>query len=359
MTHPVFVIAEAGVNHNGDQELGYRLVDAAAEAGADAVKFQTFTADELVSRSAPKAAYQERTTDASESHYSMIRRLELSEQMHVDLMEHAKKRGIRFLSTPFGSSSLRLLCERLGLDLIKVGSGELTNLPFLVEVGRLSRRVILSTGIGRIGEVEQALAALAWGFTSDTALHPSGDDLWRAFSGERAQAALRERVTLLHCTTEYPAPVEDVNLRAMDTLRHAFGLPVGYSDHTAGIHVPVAAVARGASVLEKHLTLDRTLPGPDQEASLEPSEFASMVEHVRGIEQALGDGVKHPRASELPNLAVARKSLVAAVPIAKDEPFTEANLTMKRPGNGLSPSMYWSLLGQRATRQYDADELIR
>jgi N-acetylneuraminate synthase len=359
VTKPVFVVAEAGVNHNGDPELGHQLVDAAAEAGADAVKFQTFTADELVSRGAPKAAYQERTTGTSESQYAMIHRLELSEQMHVHLMEHAKKRGIRFLSTPFGSSSLRLLCERLGLDLIKVGSGELTNLPFLVEVGRLARRVILSTGIGTIGEVEQALAALAWGFTADATSPPSHDELWRAFSGERAQDALRERVTLLHCTTEYPAPFEDVNLRAMDTLRRAFGLPVGYSDHTLGIHVAVAAVARGASVLEKHLTLDRTLPGPDHEASLEPHEFASMVEQVHSIEQALGDGVKRPRASELSNLAVARKSLVAAVPIAKDEPFTEANLTMKRPGNGLPPSMYWSLLGRRSTRQYDADELIR
>lgn len=359
MTEPVFIIAEAGVNHNGDLELGRQLIDAAEEAGADAVKFQTFLADDLVSVDTPKAAYQQRTTDASESHHAMIRSLELTEGMHEALIDHASKRGIRFMSTPFDTKSLQMLTQRFGLELIKIGSGELTNLPFLVEAARLSRFLILSTGMGTLGEVEQALAAIAFGLTNPVDSPPSGDDLTRAFGSDEGLAALRERVTVLHCTTQYPAPLEGVNLHAMTTLAAAFGLAVGYSDHTVGTHIPVAAVACGASVIEKHLTLDRGLPGPDHTASLEPSDFRSMVSQIRDIEQVLGDGVKRPVPSEWPNRAVARKSLVAARAISAGEAFSPENLTCKRPGTGKPPRDFWAALGERATRDYAEDELVQ
>lgn len=355
----VFVIAEAGVNHNGDLALARALIDAASDAGADAVKFQTFRADELVSHDAPKAAYQQRTTDASESQHAMIRRLELDAADHDSLLAHATSCGIRFLSTPFDRSSLRMLTERFGLSLIKVGSGELTNTPFLVDVARAAERLIVSTGMGNLAEVEAALGALAFGFTCSTGRVPGADELAVAYGSDAGQAALRSRVTLLHCTTEYPAAFEDVNLRAMSTLSRAFGLPVGYSDHTLGTHIAIAAVAAGATVIEKHLTLDRALPGPDHEASLEPDELTRMVAQIRETQQAMGDGIKRPMPAEWRNREVARKSLVAAQPIARGDRFTEANLTWKRPGTGVAPDRYWSYLGRPSDRDYEIDELIR
>ena len=355
----VFVIAEAGVNHNGDVSLGRGLIDAAVDAGADAVKFQTFRADELVSVHAPKAAYQERTTGTEKSHHAMIRELELSEAAHRELIAHAAKRGVRFLSTPFDLSSLYLLTGTFGLELLKIGSGELTNAPFLVAVARTAQRLIVSTGMGSTGEVEQALGALAYGFTAPPDAAPLPGDLGRAFASDAGQAALGERVTLLHCTTEYPAAFRDVNLRAMGTLAQSFGLPVGYSDHTPGIHVAVAAVACGARIIEKHLTLDRNLPGPDHEASLDPHEFSELVEHIRDMELALGDGIKRPTDAEWRNRDIARKSLVAARSIAAQEPFTVENLVCKRPGTGQPPGRYWEYLGQPADRDYATDELIR
>lgn len=358
MTSRVFVIAEAGVNHNGDLSLAKRLVDIAADAGADAVKFQTFRATELVGRSAPKAAYQKRNAGGEESSFQMIRRLELGVAEHEALIEHCARRNIRFLSTPFDLPSLELLTQRLDLSTIKVGSGEITNAPFLVAIARAAQRVILSTGMSTLTEVQNALEALAYGFTTPAPAMPRNGDLERAFSSTEGRRSLEARVAILHCTTEYPAPVEEVNLRAMDTLATAFGLPIGYSDHTQGIHISLAAVARGARVIEKHFTTDRSLPGPDHAASLEPDELRQLVRGIRDIESAMGDGTKAPTDSERGNIVVARKSIVAARPIATGETFTTENITCKRPGNGMSPFEYWGLLRRRAKRAYAEDEAI-
>ncbi|MBF0295825.1 MAG: N-acetylneuraminate synthase [Magnetococcales bacterium] len=352
------MIAEAGVNHNGHPELALRLVDAAADAGADAVKFQTFRAAELVSRNARKATYQQATTDPEESQFAMIRRLELDHATHLRLADHCRARGIAFLSTPFDLPSLEFLVAEMDLPLLKIPSGEVTNGPFLVRVGATGRRILLSTGMATLGEIETALGALAFGLLG-LPEPPSLAGCAGAFASPAGQAILEERVTLLHCTTEYPAPVDQVNLRAMDAMAAAFGLPVGYSDHTAGIAIPIAAVARGAVVIEKHFTLDRTLPGPDHRASLEPDELAAMVRAIREVETALqGHGHKLPMAAEWKNRAVARKSLVAIAPVAQGECFSEHNLGIKRPGSGISPMAYWQWLGRAAPRDYQPDELI-
>lgn len=333
VTKPVLIIAEAGVNHNGDLDLAKGLIDAAAQAGADLVKFQTFSADRLATAGAAKADYQTQTTGSAESQHAMLRRLELTRDMHLALIDHCRQRAIGFLSTAFDTQGLDLLAE-LGLDRFKIPSGEITNLPYLRHVGAFGKPLILSTGMATLGEIEAALDIL------ETAGTP------------------RRRITVLHCNTEYPTPMVDVNLRAMLTIREAFQVAVGCSDHTPGIEVPIAAVALGATVIEKHLTLDRTLPGPDHQASLEPDEFAAMVRAIRNIEQALGDGIKRPSPSEAKNKPIARKSLVAAVPIRAGEPFTPANLTAKRPGTGLSPMRWDEILGRRAARDYHAEELI-
>lgn len=358
MKTPAFIIAEAGVNHNGDMALARGLVDAAAEAGADAVKFQSFRAADLASGSAAKADYQARTTGADGGQLEMLRRLELSVADHEMLIAHAKARGIAFMSSPFDAASLELLTGRFGLETIKCASGELTNAPFLLAIARAARRVIVSTGMSDLADVERALGVLAFGFVAASDALPRRGDFAAAYASDAGQRALRDRVTLLHCTTEYPAPPAEVNLRAMDALAHGFGLPVGYSDHTRGIHISLAAVARGACMIEKHFTLDRALPGPDHAASLAPHELTELVAQIREIEQALGDGIKRATASEWRNRDVARKSLVAAAAIEAGEPFTERNLTCKRPGSGASPSRYWELLGTPATRRYAADELI-
>ncbi len=311
-----------------------------------------------MSRHAPKAEYQNRTTDQGESQFEMIRRLELTEADHEALIAHATARRITFLSSPFDLQSLRLLTAHFGLQTIKVPSGEITNAPFLLAIARVAPRVILSTGMSTLAEVEAALGVLAFGFTASAAAMPKQGDFERAFASDAGQRALHDRVTLLHCTTEYPAPFDEVNLRAMDTMATTFGLPVGYSDHTPGIHVSLAAVARGAQVIEKHFTLDRELPGPDHEASLEPDELRQLVRGIRDIEQALGDGVKRPTASEWKNRDIARKSLVAAKAIKAGEPFTEENLTCKRPATGQSPFDYWTMLGQVSTKSYVPDETL-
>lgn len=355
---PTFIIAEAGVNHNGDLDLAKRLIDVAADAGADAVKFQTFRAEQVVSRNAPKAEYQTRTTDHAESQFEMIRKLELTEKDHEVLIAHAQARGITFLSSPFDVPSLHLLTKRFELQTIKIPSGEITNAPFLLAIARAAQRVILSTGMSTLAEVEAALGVLVFGFTAPVAATPQREDFEQSFASEVGQRALRDHVTLLHCTTEYPAPFGEVNLRAMDTMSTAFGLPVGYSDHTPGIHISLAAVARGAQAIEKHFTLDRNLPGPDHKASLEPDELRELVRQIREIEVALGDGIKRPTASEWKNRDVARKSLVAAKAIKTGEVFAEENLTCKRPGTGVSPFAYWETLGQTARRSYDADEAL-
>jgi len=356
----VFVIAEAGVNHNGDMERAKALVDAAAEAGADAVKFQTFRADELVTQTAQKAEYQQRTSEATESQHSMLRRLELASDAHEMLLEHCQEQGISFLSTPFDSKSANFLVETCGVDRLKVPSGEITNGPFLLNLTRHGLPIVLSTGMSTLGEVEEALSVLAFGLTrrggSDE--KPSGDAFRSAFSSPEGRHALQKHVTVLHCTTEYPAPFGEINLRAMDTLRHAFGCRVGLSDHSEGIAIPIAATARGASLIEKHFTLDRQLPGPDHAASLEPDELIAMIQSIRQVETALGTGRKTPTDSEIKNRPVARKSLVARRPIAKGEIFTSEMLAAKRPGTGVSPMRYWELLGETAARDYASDEEI-
>lgn len=353
-----YIIAEAGVNHNGDIKLAKQLIDVAAEAGANAVKFQTFNAEQLVSRHAPKAEYQARNTDRAESQFEMIRKLELTEADHEVLIAHAQTRGITFLSTPFDIQSLHLLTKRFGLQTIKIPSGEITNAPFLLAISRASQQVILSTGMSTLAEVEAALGVLAFGFIEPATTTPQRGDFERTFATEVGQQALRHRVTLLHCTTEYPAPFDEVNLYAMDTLTAAFGLKVGYSDHTSGIHVSLAAVARGGRVIEKHFTLDRDLPGPDHKASLEPNELRQLVHQIREIEQALGNGIKCPTVSEWKNRDAARKSLVAAKAIKVGEILVAEDLICKRPGTGASPTLYWQMLGQTATRSYVDDEAL-
>lgn len=355
---PVLFIAEAGVNHNGSVDMALQLVDAAAAAGADVVKFQTFRAASLASRHAPKAGYQARATGAEQSQLEMLQGLELDDAAHERLVDRCAERGIEFLSTPFDAASFVLLTQRLRLGRLKIGSGDLTNAPLLLEVARWGGRLILSTGMSTLAEVEEALAVLAYGYTKPQEAPPSRQAFRTAFESEAGQAALRERVSLLHCTTQYPTPFEDVNLRAMDTLAGAFGLPVGYSDHTTGGAISLAAVARGACVIEKHFTLDRKLPGPDHEASLEPPELAALVRDVRAVAGALGDGVKRAAASERANRNVARKSLVAARAIARGELFSAENLTVKRPGGGAAPVLYWDLLGRAAARDYAEDEVL-
>ena len=355
---PTYIIAEAGVNHNGDMNLAKQLIDVASEAGASAVKFQTFRAEQVVSRHAPKAEYQTRTTDQTESHFEMIRKLELTEPNHEMLVAHAQACGIAFLSSPFDVPSLHLLTRRFGLQTIKIPSGEITNAPFLLAIARAAQQVILSTGMSTLAEVEAALAVLAFGFVAPATATPQRGDFERAFASEMGQQALHGRVTLLHCTTEYPAPFDEVNLCAMDTMAAAFGLPVGYSDHTLGIHVSLAAVARGARVIEKHFTLDRDLLGPDHKASLEPDELRKLVQQIHEIEQALGDGIKHPTASEWGNRDAARRSLVAAKKIKAGDVFTEENLTCKRPGTGNSPFNFWDFIGEPVTSEYEVDQLL-
>lgn len=334
MTHRTLIIAEAGVNHNGDLALARKLIDVAAEAGADLVKFQTFCADRMVTRTAAKADYQTRTTDSKESQYEMLRRLELTAGMHKELMAHCAARGIGFFSTGFDLESVDLLVG-LGQDRFKIPSGEITNLPYLRHIGRMGKPVILSTGMAEMDEIQAAIDALEQAGTP------------------------RARITVLHCTTEYPTPMAEVNLRAMLSIQEAFGVEVGYSDHTRGIEVAIAAVALGASVIEKHFTLDRSLAGPDHKASLEPTELKAMVMAIRNIEIALGDGVKRLTPSEARNKPIARKSLVASRAIKAGEVFSVGNITAKRPGTGISPMRWDEVLGRQAPRDFAADELIK
>lgn len=352
------VIAEAGVNHNGSLQRALDLVDAAAAAGADIVKFQTFRAGRLASRSAPKADYQKRETGAAESQLDMLRTLELDEAAHRTLITRCAEKGIEFLSTPFDHESLNLLTGTFDLPRLKLGSGDLTNAPLLLAIARSARSLILSTGMATLSEVEEALGVLAFGYAPLPDATPSIAAFRLAYESDAGQQALRNKVALLHCTTEYPTPAGDVNLRAMDTLRQAFGLEVGYSDHTQGTAISLAAVARGATIIEKHFTLDRNLPGPDHKSSLEPEELAAMVVDIGRVETALGDGIKRSAESERPNRTVARKSLVAARPIQAGERFSTENIEIKRPGGGIAPVRYWEFLGRQSPRTYAEDEVI-
>lgn len=328
----VFIIAEAGVNHNGDLNIARKLIDVATEAGADAIKFQTFKADQLVCKDVKKAQYQLETTEKNETQYEMIKKLELSYEMHKELIEYSRTKGIKFLSTPFDIESIELLTE-LGIDIFKIPSGEITNLPYLQKIAELDKKIILSTGMSTMQEIEETLEVLNY--------------------------KQKRNVVVLHCNTEYPTPLEDVNLKAMLTIKNQLGVEIGYSDHTDGIEVPIAAVAMGATVIEKHFTLDRNMEGPDHKASLEPMQLKQMILAIRNIERALGDGVKKPSKSELRNMDIARKSIVALNNIKKGEVFSENNITTKRPGNGLSPMRWNEVLGKKADRDYKKDELIK
>jgi len=352
------VIAEAGVNHNGSLERALELVDAAAAAGADFVKFQTFRAGCVASRSAPKADYQKRETGVVESQLDMLRALELDEAAHRALINRCAEKGIEFLSTPFDHESLDLLVRTFDLPRLKLGSGDLTNAPLLLAIARSDKPLILSTGMATLSEVEEALGVLAFGYASLPDATPTIAAFRSAYESDIGQQALRNNIALLHCTTEYPTPAGDVNLRAMDTLRQAFGLEVGYSDHTQGTAISLAAVARGASIIEKHFTLDRNLPGPDHKASLQPDELASLVLDIRRVEISLGDGIKRVAESEQKNREIARKSLVASCPIGCGETLTSGNVVAKRPGGGVAPIQYWGVLGRPAPRSFDEDELI-
>jgi len=350
------VIAEAGVNHNGSLARAHQLVDAAADAGADAVKFQTFKADRLASASAKKAAYQARETGSDQSQLEMLRALELSREAHVELIQHCADRQIEFLSSPFDEESLALLVT-LGVKRLKLGSGELTNAPILLAAARSGLDVLLSTGMATLAEVEDALGALSFGHLHPLAT-PSRAAFETAWASEAGRAWVQAHITVLHCTTEYPSPVDEANLLAMLTMSDRFGVEVGYSDHTVGHSTCLAAVALGATVIEKHVTLDRNLPGPDHKASIEPDDLKRLVESIRAVEAAMGTGIKTPVPSEIANMAVARKSIVAAKPIAKGERITAEHLTVKRPGTGRSPFDLWDVIGTTASRDYAADEPI-
>ena len=329
----VFIIAEAGVNHNGSIELAYKLIDVASASGADAVKFQTFKAENLVSKNAQKAEYQKKATNQSESQFNMLKKLELDANTHKKLINYCKKKDIVFLSTPFDHESIDLLNE-LGLQIFKIPSGEITNLTYLRHIGSLRKEVILSTGMSTLKEIEEALIILTSAGTP------------------------KENITILHANTMYPTPMEDVNLRAMRTIQNKFDVAVGYSDHTLGIEVDIAAVAMGATIIEKHFTIDKTMDGPDHKSSIDPEELKAMVSSIRNIEKALGSSIKKPSKSEKPNIIMARKSIVARKSIKKGELFTEKNITIKRPGIGISPMKWDTILGKVAERDYQIDDLL-
>lgn len=333
MKKPILIIAEAGVNHNGNLSLAKKLIDAAADAGADLVKFQTFSADRLATRQAKKADYQSVTTGDVESQHQMLSRLELSAKMHQELIAYCAKRNIGFFSSGFDIESVDVLIS-LGVNHFKIPSGEITNLPYLRHIGKFNKSVILSTGMATMGDIETAIDVL-----------------------EKAGTA-RLFITVLHCTTEYPTPMSEVNLLAMQNIQSTFGVAVGYSDHTVGIEVSIAAAALGATIIEKHFTLDRNLPGPDHKASLEPSEIKAMVSAIRNIEIALGDGIKRLTPSEERNKKVARKSIVASKKIYKGDTFSNENVTCKRPGEGMSPMQIDDVIGSTAKKNFDFNEYI-
>lgn len=353
-----FIIAEAGVNHNGGMELAKELIAVAAESGADAVKFQSFNADSLVTKSAPKANYQLAVTDGQESQFAMLKKLELSEENTYILSKYAQHKSILFLSSPFDIDSLNFLITHLNLPIIKIGSGEITNGPLLLTAAQSNKNVILSTGMATLGEIEFALNILSYGYNNNIG-NPKSHHAWENLASHHEHEKLQEKVTLLHCTTEYPAPFEEINLRAISTLRRVFQLPVGYSDHTVGIEIAIAAVALGAEVIEKHFTIDKKLPGPDHQASLDPGELVTMVKSIRNVELSIGHGKKIPSTSEFNNRLIARKSLVALREIKVGEVFTEENLGLKRPGNGISGIHYWGWLGKIATCHYLENEMIK
>jgi N-acetylneuraminate synthase len=352
----VYIIAEAGVNHNGQRDLAFALVDAAVAAGADAVKFQTFDAQKLASKSAPKAAYQKLSTDAAESQLVMLKKLELRREWHQELQSYSQKKDIEFLSTAFDTGSLEFLVE-LGIPIFKIPSGELTNGPLLWQFARTNKPLIISTGMATLSEVELGLAVVAHALNADK--EPTSlNEVWLEWSQQSNRQRLTGRVTLLHCTSQYPTPISQVNLQAMSTLASAFGLPVGYSDHTEGSLIAVAAVARGARVIEKHFTLDRSLPGPDHQASLEPDELKRMVSEIRALQAAIGDGVKAPQKSEWDTRIAARQQVITARDISAGSILSREDLTTSRCGQGIPANDLWALVGKQVFRDHSAHEIL-
>jgi len=354
----IVIIAEAGVNHNGELELALKLIDAAVEAGADIIKFQTSNPAVSVTSRAPKADYQLSNTSKRETQLEMLNKLSLSKRDHHKLLSYSKKHGIEFLSTPFYLEGIEFLVYKLKLNRLKIGSGEIVNAPLLMKAAQCNVPIILSTGMCTLDDIERALGVLAFGYMNINS--PSEVAFRKAYESTEGKKLLELNVTLLQCTTEYPTPYDDVNLLAMDTLAKSFQLPVGLSDHTIGFEVAVAAAARGAKIIEKHLTLDKNLSGPDHKASLEPKEFHSMVSAIRNVEKSMGKEAKVPSSSELITSKIVRKSLVAGKNIEKGEKFSKENIAVKRPGDGLSPFYYWDLLGKISDRDYKVDDnLVR
>lgn len=351
----VRIIAEAGVNHNGDREMAFQLVKVAADAGADAVKFQTFNAERLAALTAPKAEYQQATTDAMESQLAMLRKLELPTEWHHELQQYANELGVTFISTAFDLQSLAFL-QTLNLPYYKIPSGEITNGPLLLAFAQTGKELILSTGMSTLSEIEQALAIIAYGHAHEEEPE-SLEQVWRFWSMPGVQASLQGKVSLLHCTSQYPTPIQEVNLKAMGTLANTFGLPAGYSDHTQGLVIPTAAVALGASIIEKHFSLDRNLPGPDHKASLEPGELNELVSNIRSVEQALGDGVKKPQPSEWDTREAARQQVIFCDTVGKGETIERDALSTARCGRGLSPVLLWDLVGKSAVEHYQIGDV--
>lgn len=349
-----YIIAEAGVNHNGSFEMAKQLIDVAKAAGVDAVKFQTFKAENLVTKSAQQATYQIENLKEATSQYDMLKKLELTFEEFTALQQYCVQRHIEFLSTPFDYDSVDFLFDKLKISTAKIPSGELTNSPFIYAVAQKRKPIILSTGMATMEDIHEALSYIAFGLAQKTEM----SEVQKFYKTEEAKKLLKQFVTVLHCTTEYPAPFDTINLKAMNTLRNELGVNIGLSDHSNGIGVPTAAVALGATVIEKHFTLDKKLEGPDHIASIEPDELSEMVKQIRQVELALGLGIKQPSAIELKNRIPARKSLVANRAIKKGEKFSEQNLVVKRPGSGISPSKYWGYLGKIALKPYEQDELI-
>ena len=352
------VIAEAGVNHNGSKDLAFKLIDAAKSAGADIVKFQTFKADSLVTKDAKRASYQILNSKDVESQWDMLRKLELNYDDHFELVDYCRKLDIEFLSTAFDSDSLRFLVEKIGLKRLKIPSGEVTNAPFVLEHARTGCDLIVSSGLTNLAELESVLGVIAFGLIASKTCQPNKSLFAEAYVSDEGQKALKNKVTLLHCTTEYPAPYSEINLRAIQTMSHAFNLPVGFSDHSEGISMPLASISFGVSILEKHFTLDKSMEGPDHKASLNPFELKEMIDGIRQIEIALGDGVKKPTLSELKNKNVVRKSLIASKEIKTGDKFNFKNVCIKRPGDGMSPYSYWDILGEVSSKSYLAGDFI-
>jgi N-acetylneuraminate synthase len=352
------IIAEAGVNHNGDKELALSLVHAAVKAGADIIKFQTFRAEELTTQHTQQADYQIKNSNLDESQLAMLKKLELSDKAFLEIKLACDDLGIGFMSTAFDSPSLNFLVKNIGVETLKVPSGEITNAPLILEHAITGKDIILSTGMSNIDEIRNALSVIAFGYASSSGELVSDQSFRKFFKSKAAQESLKNRVTLLHCTSEYPAPFEDLNLNAMHTLEEEFNLQIGYSDHSLGIEVPIAAVAMGAKIIEKHFTLDKAMEGPDHRASIEPHELERMIKSIRNVDLSLGSPEKKIQTSELKNISLVRKSIVAIDAISPGEVLSKANIGIKRPGTGVSPFKYWNFLGKKSKNAYQEGDLI-